>query len=83
MLLRTLPGGIPRTPQGLLRPHPQRTREYGELKECDRRGYFKLQGVNSIDKLKFQLSFQLTFQLSFASTVGHPVVLAKLNLKLN
>ena len=38
-----------------------------------------LQGVNSIDKLKFQLSFQLTFQLSFASTVGHPVVLAKLN----
>ena len=33
-----------------------------------------LQGVNSIDKL----SFQLSFQLSFASTVGHPVVLAKL-----
>ena len=40
------------------------------------------QGVNSIHQLKFQLSFQLTFQLtfqlSFASTVGHPVVLAKL-----
>ena len=33
------------------------------------------QGVNSIEKSKFQLSFQL----SFASTVGHPLVLANLN----
>ena len=40
--------------------------------------FFAQQGVNSIDKLNFQLSFQLTFQLSFANTVGHPVVLAKL-----
>ena len=32
-------------------------------------------GDNSIEKSKFQL----TFKLSFASTVGHPLLLAKLN----
>ena len=36
------------------------------------------QGVNSIDKLIFQLSFQL----SFAST-GCPTILVKLNRKVN
>ena len=47
------------------------------LLEVDPREDLPGLGVNSIDKLKFQLSFHLTFQLIFASIVC--AVLAKLN----